>query len=87
MKVSPRTAAHAGGFGFFGDGVFEVVHVGEGGDAGANLFGGGEARAPADEVLGDVFGFGGKDIFSEPVVQRDVVVRPRRRSWERACGR
>ena len=40
-KRFPQHPAHAGGLGFFGDGVFEVVHVGERGDAGANLFRGG----------------------------------------------
>ena len=68
-------AAHAGGFGFFSDRVFEVIHVGEGGDAGADLLGGGEAGAPADEVFVHVFGFGGEDVFVEPVGEGDVVVQ------------
>ncbi len=51
-------AAHAGGFGFFGDGIFEVIHVRECRDARTNLFGGREPRAPSHEIFGYVFRLG-----------------------------
>src|SRR4029077_5471361 len=57
-KVDPRfseNAAQSGGLGFFGDGILEVVHVRESGDAAANHLGGSEARAPTVKILGDVF--------------------------------
>ncbi len=70
-----ENAAHSGGFGFLGDGVFEVIHVRESSDAGANLFGGGEASAPAHEILRHIFCLGGENVFAEPVVERDVIVK------------
>ena len=68
-------AAHAGVLGFFGDRVFEVVHIGEGGHAGADLLGRGETRSPAHELFGHILRFSGKDVFVEPVVQRDIVMQ------------
>src|SRR4029077_2600889 len=52
-EVEPAFAydgAHSGGFGFFGEGILEIVHVHESSDSAANHFGGGQTRAPADEV-------------------------------------
>ena len=77
-KVNPGFAedtAHPSSFGFFGDRIFKIVHIGERRDAAANLLGCGEARAPADVFLGHVLGFSGEDVFVEPVVERDVVMQ------------
>ena len=60
--------AHASGFGFFGDSVLEIIHISECGDTSANLFRGCQSRSPADEFFVHVLGFGGKDVFVEPVV-------------------
>ena len=68
-------AAHAGGFGFFRHGVFEVIHVGESGDAPANLFRRRQTRAPADELLVHVLGFRRENVFVEPVVESHVIVQ------------
>src|SRR5262249_51338886 len=60
-KIDPGFAengAHASGFGFFGDGVFEVIHVHVRGGAAVQHFRNAQASAPANEVFGDVFGFG-----------------------------
>ena len=72
-----QDAAHARGFGFFGDGIFEVVHVGKSGDAAANHFRSGEARAPTDEIFGDIFGFGGENIFASQSSSVTSSLRPR----------
>src|SRR4029077_7831274 len=82
-KVDPsfaENAAHAGGLGFFGDGILEIVHVRESSHAAANHLGGREARAPTDEIFGDVFGFGGEDIIFQPYVERDVVLEATQKS-------
>ena len=68
-------AAHAGGLGFFGHRVFEVIHVGEGSDAAANLFRRRQTRAPADKLLVHVLGFRRENVFVEPVVERHVIVQ------------
>ena len=68
-------AAHAGGFGLLRHRVFEVIHVGESRDAAANLFRRRQARAPADELLIHILGFGRENIFVEPVIERDVIVQ------------
>ena len=80
-------AAHAGLFGHFRHHVLEVVHVGEGGGAAKQHFEAAEARAPAHEIGRDVLGFGGEDVFFEPVLE----ARDRRRcrgtaTWRRGCG-
>ncbi len=77
-KVDKRLAQHAahpGGLGFFGNRVFEIVHVAERRYSGTNLFGRRQPRAPAHKFLGDVRGFGGEDVFSQPVIERDVVMQ------------
>ncbi len=67
--------AHAGGFGFFRHGIFEVIHVGEGCDAPANLLGGGEARAPAHKLLIHVLRFRWENVLIEPVVEGHVIMQ------------
>ena len=68
-------AAHAGFLGLFRDGIFEVIHVREGGHAGTDLLSRGETRSPAHKFLGHVLGFGGENVLVEPVVERHVVVQ------------
>ena len=68
-----QDATHSCGLGFFGQGVFEIIHIGESGDPASNLLGGGKACAPADKIFRDVSGFRRKDVFAEPLVQSDVV--------------
>ena len=73
-------AAHAGGFGFFRHGIFEVIHVGESSDAPANLFRRRQARAPADKLLVHVLGFRRENVFVEPVVESHVIVQAAKQS-------
>src|SRR6267143_349921 len=68
-----QCAAHSGRLRFFGDGILEVVHVGERGDAAADLFGCGEPSAPAHKILVYVFRFGRKNGFCQPFFQRHVI--------------
>ncbi len=70
-----QNAAHAGRLGFFRDRIFEVVHVGEGGDAAANLFRRRQPRAPADKFFVHVLCFRRENVFVEPVVESDVIVQ------------
>ena len=77
-KIDKRLAQHAAhtrGFGFFRDRVFEVVHVGEGGHPGANLFGRSKPRPPAHEIFINVLRFGREDVLVEPVIQGHIVVQ------------
>ena len=73
-------AAHAGGFGFFGHRIFEVIHVGEGSDAAANLFRRRQPRAPADKFFVHVLCFRRENVFVEPVVESDVIVQTAKQS-------
>ena len=63
-KSLAQHSAHAGRLGFFGNRIFEVVHVGEGRDPAANLFCRRQPRSPADEFFGDILGFGGENVFA-----------------------
>jgi len=75
-KIDPRFAknsAHSRGFGFFGDGILEVVHVGERGDAAANHLRGRKPCAPAHKILGHVFGFRRKNVAFQPDIQRHII--------------
>ena len=56
-------SAHARGLRLFGNGVLEVIHVGERGYARANLFRRSQPRSPANEILIHVLRFGGKDVL------------------------
>ena len=66
---------HAGRFGFFGNGIFEVIHVRERRDPRTNLLRCCEARSPADKFFVNVFLFSGKDVFVQPVIERDIIVQ------------
>jgi len=68
-----QNAAHAGGLSFARDGVLEVIHVRIGGDAAADHLQCRQARAPSDELLGDVARFGGEDVLLEPVLKRQII--------------
>ena len=68
-----KHAAHARLLRGFGDTILEVIHVGEGSGAREHHFEAGQARAPENEIGGDVAGFGGKDVMLKPVLQSEVV--------------
>ena len=55
------------------NGGLEVVHISISGNATANHLGHAQARAPLDEVLGDVLGLGGEDVFLQPIIEGVVV--------------
>ena len=69
-------AAHSRGFGLFGNGIFKVVHVCEGGHSSADLFRRGQPRAPANKFFRHIFGFRREDVFPQPLVERHVVTQP-----------
>src|SRR5207247_4135170 len=62
------------------DGVFEVIHVAVGRGAAAQHLSEAQARAYADKIFSDVLGFGGKDVFREPLLQIQVVCQPAKQS-------
>ncbi len=68
-----QNASHAALFRCLRDQVLEIVHVGEGRGTAEKHFETRQAGAPANEVRSDVAGFGGKDVFLEPVLQPQVV--------------
>ncbi|MNP10594.1 hypothetical protein D3C76_1027500 [compost metagenome] len=51
----------------------EEIHVREAGDAAFELFGDGQVRAVADEILVDPLGFGRPDMVFQPGHQRQIV--------------
>jgi len=79
-------AAHSRGFGLFGNGIFEVVHVGDGRHASANLLRRGQPRAPADKFFRHIFGFRREDVFPQPLVERHVVTNREATSSARVCA-
>ena len=74
-KIQDGFAEHTAHAGFFRDArddVLEVIHVGVGGDSAAQHFEDAQARAPENEIFGDVPRFGGEDVALQPVVERMV---------------
>ena len=66
-------AAHSRFKSFVGDGIFEVIHVTVSGGATAQHLSKTKTRAHAHKIFGDVLGFGGKDVFREPLLQIQIV--------------
>ncbi len=67
LGADPAVMDHAA------DGLWIEVHVGETGDAALYLFGDGQLRAVADEILADPLAFGRPDVVLQPGHQRQVV--------------
>ena len=67
---------HPTTLGLFSDGVVEVVHVDEGGDATPQHLETGQPRTPPHELLIDVLGFGWKDDLFQPLHEFEIVRQP-----------
>src|ERR1043166_6552575 len=75
-----QNAAHSCFERLVGNRVFEIIHVAVGRCAAANHFGQSEPRSHAHKILGDIFGFGRKDVSGKPLLKVEIVGDPPKQS-------
>src|SRR5438270_9757429 len=73
-------AAHAGFRSFISDCVFEIIHIAVSRRAAANHLSQAETSSDSHEFFGYILGFGGKNIFSQPLLQIEIVGEPTKQS-------